>query len=877
MSWACSLPCPARHSGQIAVAAPALARARDLLRVVGYQREELREDYPVLVPELGRVESAGLVAFSRSAPQDMSTAVIVAHFTGIERAHEVARALGAPYVLTPKNGRFDLSIAKPDELTRWCTVDEKSVSEVKKWLSPSTATRIKAGLRQLPLFNIPVDFLADAKTKSSEHLGPIVGEALSEASAALTTSSADAATEKAEKARTHLEAARLVVGALTVLVIRDTDGEDGEVASGARSDAEAAIDAAATKHPAAFKWLEDASDSEQRILRDLTYKLGLGIDYRSMAPAILSQVYEQALVDDDIQHELGIYYTPPALAARMLDSLPVELIDPKDRYVLDPACGSGTLLVAAHDRLSRLQPHDWSLDARHQDLRMHFRGHDTDRFATEIARLALLLKAQPAGNGWTIETVNTLEVDTLPHTPRIIVMNPPWKFTSQDKRHQKATDFMNWAARKLAQGGLLGAIVPTSWLSSDNSRDTRDRIRKQFEIFELWRLPASTFPKSQQAPTVLLARKKNNSRTGGKRIVRQIWGHELKPFCRGEPPGANFVVEDSSAALSDVLAPPTLNEPVCALDEVAIVRSGQQPRRGADDRDDGNILYLAKFRHVTPYGHTDRSRLQRRRFPDDFQNARGEAVLDRPKVLASAARSADNPWRLRVAVDLLGVACTNSIRCIAPRDESDHDLLYALLAILGSGFASAYAACHGIDRNIPAPLMQSFPVPTSRSSIDRLGKLGREASRAALKTSALGGVLHRIEEAVWQAYGANETFRTQAVRLLAGHTAPQDIVRYPDVGSAAEGGMSHVPRLGAVLEVKSGSRVRIWINGVTPRDGVTIEVPPRMPGWMVRQGATFDARRIDSVDDIAGASFELQPMSWQLLDLEGGTADPLEV
>ena len=117
-----------------------------------------------------------------------------------------------------------------------------------------------------------------------------------------------------------------------------------------------------------------------------------------------------------------------------------------------------------------------------------------------------------------------------------------------------------------------------------------------------------------------------------------------------------------------------------------------------------------------------------------------------PRSLTSAARSADNPWRLRVAVDLLGVGCTNSIRCVAPKDESDHDLLYALLAILGSGFTSAYAAQYGIDRNIPAPVMQSFPVPTSRSAIDRLAKLGREASRAALDTSTLGGVLHRIEE-----------------------------------------------------------------------------------------------------------------------------------
>ena len=120
----------------------------------------------------------------------------------------------------------------------------------------------------------------------------------------------------------------------------------------------------------------------------------------------------------------------------------------------------------------------------------------------------------------------------------------------------------------------------------------------------------------------------------------------------------------------------------------------------------------------------------------------------------------------------------------------------------------------------------------------------------------------------------NDTFRTKAVRLLAGHAEPKDIVRYPAVGSTSDGGTSHVPRLGAVLEVKTGSRVRIWINGVTPRDGITMEVPPRMPGWMVRQGATFDARRIDSVDGHCRRKFSnCSRCPWQLLDLEGGTEE----
>ena len=341
-------------------------------------------------------------------------------------------------------------------------------------------------------------------------------------------------------------------------------------------------------------------------------------------------------------------------------------------------------------------------------------------------------------------------------------------------------------------------------------------------------------------------------------------------FLQGHPPVENYVVGNSSTSLSDVMPQPTFGERVRSLEEVAIIRSGPQRRGGVRDRGDG-VPYLAKFSDVTPYGEVGDGGLWRLHFPADFQGARGTRVIKRAKVLVSAARSANNPWRFRVAIDLRGVACSNSIRCVAPRDESDSDLLYALLAVLGSGFASAYAACQGIDRNIPAGLMRSFPVPSSRSSIQRLGNLGREASHAARDSSVLGSVLEKIEDAVWQAYGLDETFRDQTFRLLSGHRAPEGSVRYPPRAASVVEDRSMMRRIGAVLAV-DGAKVRIWINGITPDDGVILEVPPRMPGWLVRPGATFDARRIDSIDDVASASFEFQPMSWQTLELGSAAA-----
>ena len=400
----------------------------------------------------------------------MSTALIVFDVAGPERAYPLARALGAPFVVTPHIEDFDLLIAKSDRVEPWRTVNAQSVSEVKRWLQPQTAMGIKVGLRQLPLFDIPVNFLADARAKSWEHLGPFVGRALHSARNALAAGDSEPAPEVT---RSHREAARLVVGALTALVIRDTDPVNGGIGLSTCHAAADVIERAARKHPSTFEWLQSVSGNEQRVLNELTDQLGTGINYRSMDPAMLSQVYEQALVDEVDRRSLGIHYTPPDLAARILASLPVELIDPVDRHVFDPACGSGSLLVAAHERLYKLQPPDWSHDARHQDLQVHLRGHDVDHFATEIARLALLLKAQPAGNGWAVETKDTLSIDTAQVSPWIIVMNPPWLFTAAGRRHQRADDFMRWAVAALRPGGLLGAIVPTSWLSADNSEPTR--------------------------------------------------------------------------------------------------------------------------------------------------------------------------------------------------------------------------------------------------------------------------------------------------------------------------------------------------------------------------------------------------------------------
>lgn len=63
---------------------------------------------------------------------------------------------------------------------------------------------------------------------------------------------------------------------------------------------------------------------------------------------LLKQLYQQ-LFPKSVRHDLGEYYTPDWLAELVLDELGYD--GNPDKRLLDPACGSGTFLVMALNRV----------------------------------------------------------------------------------------------------------------------------------------------------------------------------------------------------------------------------------------------------------------------------------------------------------------------------------------------------------------------------------------------------------------------------------------------------------------------------------------------------------------------------------------------
>ena len=164
-------------------------------------------------------------------------------------------------------------------------------------------------------------------------------------------------------------------------------------------------DAAALLHGAAFAQLGVGGQSEPDFFdwmlveqggADLVMRIARQVnrfDLRDIRVDILKALYE-SLIDPETRHDLGEYYTPDWLAARMVAA---AVDDPLARRVMDPACGSGTFLfhavraVLAAAKASGLSP---AAAARRATANVF--GIDIHPVAVVFARATYLLALIPA-------------------------------------------------------------------------------------------------------------------------------------------------------------------------------------------------------------------------------------------------------------------------------------------------------------------------------------------------------------------------------------------------------------------------------------------------------------------------------------------------
>lgn len=233
---------------------------------------------------------------------------------------------------------------------------------------------------------------------------------------------------------------------------------------------------------------------------------------------VIGRIYE-GVIPADRRHEMGEYYTPPAIC----DLITRLTIDDGSDEVMDPACGSGGFLVSAYNRKKDLLPEE---KGGHEQILSQIYGVDINRFPAHLSAINLSIQDLSTHTETVnVEVANFFDIhsDTL-RFGRVkagaggsewesgdiensiggfdaVVGNPPYIRQQNIKEREKVRDhlsrvdgeylskmsdiysyFFTHSTEFLDNGGRLGFITSDRWLDTRYGEDLQQFILENYKI-----------------------------------------------------------------------------------------------------------------------------------------------------------------------------------------------------------------------------------------------------------------------------------------------------------------------------------------------------------------------------------------------------------
>ena len=259
----------------------------------------------------------------------------------------------------------------------------------------------------------------------------------------------------------------------------------------------------------------------------------------------------------------GIYYTPPALAERLLDQADRAGADWARAHILDPAAGAGAFLVPVVARvLDSLG--DCVPAIAVQNINARLRGFELDAFAAWLAEVfveAAALKVVVSSGrriGNIIEVHDSLDDSIQEGRFDLVVGNPPFgKFRLSAERRARFSRslfghanfygvFTDLAIRQARAGGLVSFLTPSSFLAGEYFKNLRGLLGREAPPTEIdfVALRRGVFEDVLQETVLATYRK------GGPRVKTRVnFIHpRLNRVIQPEPAGYFTLPRDPSAA-----------------------------------------------------------------------------------------------------------------------------------------------------------------------------------------------------------------------------------------------------------------------------------------------------------------------------------------
>lgn len=203
-----------------------------------------------------------------------------------------------------------------------------------------------------------------------------------------------------------------------------------------------------------------------------------------------------AMLPDIVRSRLGVYYTPPALSARLLDMATGAGTNWKTCRVLDPACGGGAFLGSAALRMVR-ELAGKSPGHVLSEIEERLRGFEVDPFAARLSQifLEIALAEQIAAAGRPLCALVRV-CDALEQVPEgdaydLVVGNPPYgrvglsavlreRYSRSLYGHANLYGvFTDLALRWTVPGGVIAYVTPTSFLAGEYFKALRYLLARE--------------------------------------------------------------------------------------------------------------------------------------------------------------------------------------------------------------------------------------------------------------------------------------------------------------------------------------------------------------------------------------------------------------
>lgn len=513
---------------------------------------------------------------------------------------------------------------------------------------------------------------------------------------------------------------------------------------------------------------QDFSEYSEELLAQISSKIGWSFSFKNLSVDTLTYIYENTFVSKEKRKELGIHSTPSYLADFIVANLPIEEFPLSKLNLIDPMCGHGIFLIAGMRRFRDILPSSWGGLRRHEFFTSHIRGIEIDPFAYEVARMCLTLADFPQPDGWDIRLQDAFKgsaLKTMIEESTIIVGNPPFEdIPGTSPKTPKSKELLRRILPIMPSGGLIGIVLPKSFLSGDDYKNERKYLLEEFAILNVTELPENIFSHATIETCIVTAKKGEPKRKTKHFIIdrssrEQFQSKQYIPYV-DEVKQDYFTINQKGQIIVPILRElwdqldqnPRLNKYVNIYKgvEYKLGLISEHPENVVKDQPFANSqLGLAKvtddFYQYTverkKYLSLDKKHWRNR------ESKTWQLPWATPKVIVPASRLSQGHWRFAGVIDRDGLIVGRRFYAVWPK--IDNFSLELLGAFLNSPLAQAYCFTHSFQQDTRARVYGSIPLPSSlqlpnmfidaliRSYIEYSGKRQyKEAHKALLQIDA---------------------------------------------------------------------------------------------------------------------------------------------